>query len=168
MWGRTALRPSRRKDPVSGVHGIPPGDRRVRHGTGRADSGEDILLLFAGDCGRSGKIKWKKNKAKMHKGRKKAYTNGYRIIKGKIWTNTWSELSKTKPERRDNYSPLSGKIIGQDFIKGEFPHPSNGQYLWKRIAQIHIYGNVFLWRFPFAIPTLTLFAGYLLKAGFPQ
>ena len=59
----------------------------------------------------------------MHKGRKEAYTNGYRIIKGKIQTNIRSELSKT--ERRDNYSPLSGKIIGQDFIKGEFPYPSN-------------------------------------------
>ena len=52
--------------------------------------------------------------AKIQKGGKKAYTNGYRIIKGKIQTNIRSELSKT--ERRDNYSPLSGKIAGQIFM----------------------------------------------------
>lgn len=38
----------------------------------------------------------------MHKGRKKAYTNGYRIIKGKMQTHKQNRFQKVETEGQDD------------------------------------------------------------------
>ena len=53
----------------------------------------------------------KKDTAKKRKGGKKAYTDGYRIIKKKIQTGKRDRLQKTGTEGRDNRSFLLFKII---------------------------------------------------------
>lgn len=40
--------------------------------------------------------------AKNHKSRKKAYTDGYRIIKGRILTDKRNRLQKARTEEQDN------------------------------------------------------------------
>jgi len=60
---------------------------------------------------RSKQINGKKDTAKKCKGGKKAYTDGYRIIKKKIQTDKRDRLQKTGTEERDNRSFLLFKII---------------------------------------------------------
>ena len=53
---------------------------------------------------RAKRINGKKDTAKKRKGGKKAYTNGYKIIKGKMLTDKRNKLQKAKVKGRGNRS----------------------------------------------------------------